>query len=66
MRSVLTGDEAARTRRRESGALALRYAVLAAIGLIMLYPLVWLASNATALDAEAAAGLPATSHLTLR
>lgn len=26
----------------------------------------WLASNATALDAEAAAGLPATSHLTLR
>ena len=52
MRSVLAGDEAARTRRRESGALALRYAVLAAIGLIMLYPLVWLVGASFKSNAE--------------
>lgn len=34
--------EARLTRRRERTATALRYAVLAAVGLLMLYPMIWL------------------------
>ncbi len=39
---VASDHEARLTRRRERAATALRYAVLGAVGLLMLYPMIWL------------------------
>src|SRR5690554_7406556 len=43
MRPMVTADSiAAMARRRERAALALRYVALAAVGFVMLYPILWL------------------------
>lgn len=43
MRPVITADIlAAQTRRRERATLVLRYVALGAVGLVMLYPILWL------------------------
>jgi oligogalacturonide transport system permease protein len=53
MRPVITADSiAATTRRRERAALALRYLALAAVGLVMLYPILWLVGASFKTNAE--------------
>lgn len=53
MRPVITADSiAAATRRRERATLALRYVALAAVGFVMLYPILWLVGASFKTNAE--------------
>jgi oligogalacturonide transport system permease protein len=40
--TVASNDEAARTLRRERASAGMRYAILIAVGITMLYPMIWL------------------------
>ena len=50
--SVMTNAEALKTRRREKIAMAIRYVMLTIVGVVMIYPLVWLFGAAFKTNAE--------------
>lgn len=52
MRSAEAEHELQRTRRRERGQQALRYLILGAVALVMLYPIVWLVGASFKSNAE--------------
>ena len=50
--SVASDDQARRTERKERISAVLRYVALGIIGLIMLYPMIWLVGDSFKSNAE--------------